>query len=128
MKGFVSWSCIYLECSTGSSTLPRAQPKANENGEEMSGSNTLPSRDKATSITSTSIYDTLNSSEKNKVGGSMKQMKDRETTTSGGKISSHMSNAQSSGTNTNTITGIASQTDDVGVSNNLIFTGLLMYK
>ena len=99
---------------TGSSTLPRTQSKTNENGEEtISGSNTLPSRDKATSITGNSIYDTLSSVDKNKVGGSMKQMKDRETTTPGGKISSHGVNAQSSKTNTSTMTGIASQTDDV---------------
>ncbi|XP_065201783.1 protein still life, isoform SIF type 1 isoform X2 [Planococcus citri] len=95
----------------GSSTLPRTQSKS-ENGTDVSGSNTLPSRDKVTTGTSSgSLYDTVGS-DKSKSTGSIKQMKDRETATPGGKISSHITaNAQTPHATTSTSTS-TSQTDD----------------
>lgn len=97
---------------SGSSTLPRTQSKS-ENGTDVSGSNTLPSRDKVTTGTSSgSLYDTVGS-DKSKSTGSIKQMKDRETATPGGKISSHITaNAQTPHATTSTSTS-TSQTDDV---------------
>lgn len=100
----------------------------------MSGSNTLPTnRDKITTGTSnTSLYDTVGvNSDKNKQSiTSIKLMKDRETATPGGKISSHvMVNAQTSvyatttSTSTTAISGIASQTEDVSIHYLIIFNG-----
>ncbi|KAK7604342.1 hypothetical protein V9T40_005528 [Parthenolecanium corni] len=103
----------------GSSTLPRTQQKSMENGNgDLSGSNTLPNRDKVTTGTSsTSLYDTVGTDKLTKQP-SIKLMKDRETATPGGKISSHIGiNAQTphaatTSTSTSTISGIASQTED----------------
>lgn len=94
-----------------------------ENGnDELSGSNTLPNRDKVTTGTSiTSLYDTVGT-DKLSQQPSMKLMKDRETATPGGKISAHIGmNAQTphattTSTSTSTISGIASQTEDVSRS------------
>lgn len=97
----------------GSSTLPRVQAKEKTTESGGSGSNTLPNREK---ITNTALG--YESGGERKQTGSIKQMKDRETATPGGKISSHITiNAQTShattGTSTATISGTASQTDDV---------------
>lgn len=66
------------------------------------------------------------------MGTVIKQMKDRETATPGGKIPSHIvTNAQTShatmaNANTSTISGIASQTDDVGLLSSE-FKNMLMF-
>lgn len=116
MLCFDSYTFVIL----GSSTLPRTQQKSMENGNgDLSGSNTLPNRDKVTTGTSsTSLYDTVGTDKLTKQP-SIKLMKDRETATPGGKISSHIGiNAQTphaatTSTSTSTISGIASQTEDV---------------
>lgn len=100
-----------------------------ENGnDDLSGSNTLPNRDKVTTGTSsTSLYDTVGTDKLTKQP-SIKLMTDRETATPGGKISSHIgTNAQTphaatTSTSTSTISGIASQTEDVSCIRQMLYS------